>query len=386
MNPTSLSHHLRAFLILAVLLVSATAGAQTFEELSDDDKRRLIQLLSAGNAAFDRGDHEEACETYQEAADMAEFPEVYYRLATCRERLDELEEAIAAYETYLEMEPDARDRQRIEREMERLEQLVAARSRALLKITSEPVGSVVHDADGQELGPTPLELELTPGEHLFTLEHEGYRPFPREIELEGGDSREIHIDLERIARLRVISDPEGAQVQNKETGEPLGTTPLSMEVEPGEYHLVLTLRNAPPQERQVVVERGQWVDLDVTMLRDEGSRWQGRVGMTSLGLSALAGVGSGVLWYMTEEKIAAANGYSRSHPDHSRAELQDMERDALQFRQYTLITMASAGALFVVGGTFLILQRGRSVANENSMSLDLSFTDGGAYGAVRFDF
>lgn len=368
-------------------LLSVGAVAQTFEELSDADKYRLIELIGRGNAAYDAGDYSESCAHYEDAAEMAEFPEVYYRLALCRERLDELGRAVEAYERYLDLDPEISDRGRIVAELERLKRIMVERSISHLRIRSSPEGATVLGVDGKDLGETPLDLELEPGMYQFFLRAPGRVDGHRTVELEAGGSSEIHVEMERIAVLRVTSDPPNTEVWlGGMEGELVGKTPVELEVKPGEHLVVLVREDFPPQARRVEVEQGRLVELDVTMVREieeVSGGWLSVVGWTSLGLAVLAGGATGGAWLATESKIDEFNGYDRTDPENSREGLSELRADVDRWKRRTWLSGAAAGALTVTGAAFFWMGSRRG---SDLPEVEVGIVEGGAYGAIRFGF
>ena len=376
-----------AIFVVFVIGFSQPVWGQSFDELTDDQKVQLIELLGAGNQSFDAGDYEQACEHYEQAGEIADFSEVYYRLALCRERLDQPGRAIEAYETYLQLDPEVADRGRIEAEIDRLHGVEEARRIARLTVESAPPGAQVMTADGQELGTTPLELELTPGSHELIFSAPGHFEEQRSVELSPGGSTEMRVELTAIGRLRVISDPEGSEVRlDGPEGEKLGTTPMEVELEPGDYQVVLTREDFPPQARQVTVERGRAIDLDVTMVREEVSGgWLTVAGWTSLGLAAATGAATAGLWYATESRIAAANNYDRRDENNSREELDEMHQTIHRMEIATRVTGVSTATLVVLGGSFFWLGSRRG-DGDSAAQLQLHPYHGGAYATFSLRF
>ena len=373
--------------LMVILLFSSPAQGQSFDTLSDAQKEELIMLIGQGNEAYNEGDYAGACREYERAAEIADFGEVYYRLGQCRERLDELDLAIAAYERYLELSPDISDRGRLEAEIERLRETLAARGVAHLRIETDPPGGMVRTEDGATLGTTPLELEMSPGTHDLTFNLEGRVESTRQVELAPGATVELHVELDRISLIRVVSEPSGAEVRLGDAQGPLlGLTPLEEEIEPGEYRVVVSHADAAAEQvRDVVIERGQSVDLDILMIREVHSGWLGKAGWGTLGLGALSAVGTGVLWLMAESKVEEANLYSRSSPGNTRAELQEIESEAIRRQQLTQIAGVSTAGLVVLGGTFLFLQARRG-SDVSAPELTFTLTNRGAHAGFRLTF
>jgi serine/threonine protein kinase len=102
-------------------------------------------------------------------------------------------------------------------------------------VKSEPSGAEV-TVDGESLeDPTPVTAgSLTPGEHAFRVDKEGYLEAERTVTLEDGDETELNVQLKpETISLTVESDPEEASFElvDTETGEIVadGETPKTAE-------------------------------------------------------------------------------------------------------------------------------------------------------------
>lgn len=77
--------------------------------------------LKVGNYYAKKGSHRAAARRYLEATRWdANLAEAYWRLGQAREKLDEADEATAAYARFLALEPDGSRARQIRRRLERL--------------------------------------------------------------------------------------------------------------------------------------------------------------------------------------------------------------------------------------------------------------------------
>jgi len=115
---------------------------------------------------------------------------------------------------------------------------------ARLRITSDPPGALV-SLNGVAMGQTPLELALAPGRYRVELSRFGYEEWSRTLDLKQNSQITLEARLAlsplfrpRTARLRIVSDPDDADVfiNNAYAGK----TPLSLEIAPGRYRVVVT--------------------------------------------------------------------------------------------------------------------------------------------------
>lgn len=98
------------------------------------------------------------------------------------------------------------------------------------------VVSLVPDADvfidGASIGKAPQEKQVARGEHFVVVKLAGYKTFEQKIRVESGQTLTVSAELKAVARLRVISEPAGAEVVVN--GLPQGVTPLDLnEIEVG---------------------------------------------------------------------------------------------------------------------------------------------------------
>lgn len=111
-------------LICAQFLATPTARAQT----SPDDLAR--QHFGAGAAYFDEAEYEEALKAFKKAYELSRRPRILINISTVYERLNNLPEAIAALDQYLERSPDDADVDTFRRRRDNLQKrLEADRSR-----------------------------------------------------------------------------------------------------------------------------------------------------------------------------------------------------------------------------------------------------------------
>jgi len=125
--------------------------------------------------------------------------------------------------------------------------------RAELTIESQPTGATLI-VDGEARGETPITLTLEPGHHRLLVEH---RYHPRQLDqvtLERAEHLTRTIVLEpAYGRLRVVSNPKGAQVRID--GEPQPhETPLELDrVQAGVREVTLRLAGRTPRLLSVEV-------------------------------------------------------------------------------------------------------------------------------------
>jgi tetratricopeptide (TPR) repeat protein len=96
-------------LLSAALLpnLRATPSALAQAAPDDDSVSEARALFLAGKAAFEEGRYDTALGYFQASFDQSERPALLYNIAQCHDRLRQDEQAVAAFEKYLELAPDA---------------------------------------------------------------------------------------------------------------------------------------------------------------------------------------------------------------------------------------------------------------------------------------
>lgn len=100
-----------------------------------------------------------------------------------------------------------------------------------LKVVS-PVPDADVYIDGAAIGKVPQEKAVSRGEHFVVVKLGGFKTFEQKVRVEPGQTLTVSAELKAVGRVRIISDPAGAEVQIN--GLPQGVTPLELnEVEVG---------------------------------------------------------------------------------------------------------------------------------------------------------
>jgi hypothetical protein len=132
--------------------------------------------------------------------------------------------------------------------------------------------SAVPDADvfldGAGIGKVPQEKQVARGDHFVVVKLAGYKTFETKVRLEEGQTLTVSADLKAVARLRVLSDPAGAEVMIN--GLPQGVTPLELtEIEVGTTIIRVQKAGYQPWEETHMLEGGK-SDIVSATLKVEG--------------------------------------------------------------------------------------------------------------------
>lgn len=171
-------------------LVSVVHAQGKAGKPSAEARARAREAYGEGQKLFEAEKYEQAKASFEEAFEAIPNPVVLVSIAECQKRLGEAAEAVATFERYLEMKPDAKDRASVEEKIEEIKNLPAT-----LEIFTDPPGAAVR-IDGEDTGKsTPAEIELAPGEHSVELTVSSGESVTRTVNAEFGKRHELRVEL-----------------------------------------------------------------------------------------------------------------------------------------------------------------------------------------------
>jgi formylglycine-generating enzyme required for sulfatase activity len=142
----------------------------------------------------------------------------------------------------------------------------------LLQISSIPASGTEVLVDGKHVGITPLEaLSVQAGPRTIRIEAPRYFPYELQMDVQGmGIEQSIMAELSpRWAEVSLASQPAGAEILVD--GEPVGRTPLTVEILDGTHELQLSLEGYKSWIDRIEVTPGQAMALPpVQMVRADG--------------------------------------------------------------------------------------------------------------------
>lgn len=148
-----------------------------------------------------------------------------FNLARALERAGRIDEAIAAYGTYLARHPEAADKADVEGTVTALRRIVQERPTAVTVTTSPADALVLVDDASTAAGRTPVELSLRPGRHRLTLRIAGRPDDVREVEVPVAPRFAVAFDLPSPAPLASASPPPPAVTATAPGDTPAQTRP-----------------------------------------------------------------------------------------------------------------------------------------------------------------
>jgi hypothetical protein len=245
-------------LVLAIVLGAAVPAAA---QPSADDRAEAKKAFKRAEAAEKRKDWRTAIDEYQRAYELAPHPYVLYNIALDYERLEEFRDAATFYRRYLDEQPDASDRARVEK------LITTLRARpGTVTVTSDTPGAAVL-VDGRRAGSPPAEVDLA-GAHRIEIESDGQK-VGRDIVVEFGEPQKVHLTLvAKTGALVVTSNVAGADIYVD--GELAGHTPTTLVVPAGTHRLVVAADGWASHERPVDVPAEGMAQVTANLVRPLG--------------------------------------------------------------------------------------------------------------------
>ncbi len=197
-----------------VWLLAVGASAQGLES---DAPRSAVSRYEIGKALYRKGDYAGAAAEFKAALAIYASPKLAY---SCAERAGQVDDAIRAYERYLELAPKATDRGEVDALLGSLRER-QQKSLSSVAIVTRPAGAAifVDGAEKAEAKTTPTTIRLPAGAHTLRFTVEGYQPHDQTLQVLQGKSATVEADLEPATKA-VAPAPEPA------SPPPTGASPL----------------------------------------------------------------------------------------------------------------------------------------------------------------
>ena len=141
---------LRGVLLAATVLAGVSLDATPAAAQSSADEEAHVHF-EAGRVAFSRGRYESALASFQEAYELSQRPALLYNIGTTFDRLRRDQEAIEAFERFLELDPESDLAPEVQ------ERVRILRENARPDLTPEAVAAASGEGDAPP--PTPSERQ-----------------------------------------------------------------------------------------------------------------------------------------------------------------------------------------------------------------------------------
>jgi len=189
-------YDLRIVSITAVTILSLTTASVAIAQSSRSQptsatKKQARAAYTRAQELYQAGKYEEAESYFNKAFEAVPNPVVLLSIAETQKKLDRAPEAVATLETYLELRPDAPNREEIEQKIKDLRALPAK-----IDVASDPPGAEIL-VDGAGVGKvTPALLEVSAGDHTISLSLPGKSPARQVVSVQFGTRHELQLALQ----------------------------------------------------------------------------------------------------------------------------------------------------------------------------------------------
>ena len=124
----------------------------------------------------------------------------------------------------------------------------------IIKVVSPTPGAEVF-IDGASAGRVPAEKGVSTGEHFVVVKVPGHKDFEQKVRIDAGQTVTVSAEPKSVGRLRILSQPQGAQVTIN--GQIAGNTPLETDVELGDAVVRVESPGFRAQERTIAINGGK---------------------------------------------------------------------------------------------------------------------------------
>jgi tetratricopeptide (TPR) repeat protein len=161
----TLGGEMRFLLVLAVAFSCLVSTAGVHAQNSQSREARITEAKKAfavGTRAYAHGEFKTALTSFQRAYELTDSADLLYNIATVSDRMRRDEEALEAYEGYLEARPKSADREHVESRIDVLRAAIEARGRAELDAEIEARNAAI-EAAARVKAERPLTQHVGPG-------------------------------------------------------------------------------------------------------------------------------------------------------------------------------------------------------------------------------
>jgi tetratricopeptide (TPR) repeat protein len=179
-----------------------------------------------GAQAYAAGRFKDAIDLFLQADELAPSAALSFNIARGYEKIGDDAASLQWYRDFRRRAPDAPNALEVERRIEQLEGVLAAKGLQQLTVFSTPTGATVV-VDGQPVGVTPFTGQLPPGKHQLTLRLKGYSETEQVVELGAEHARDLTVPLS-LAPAQAASQPSTGQANgasDRDSGPRFGVWP-----------------------------------------------------------------------------------------------------------------------------------------------------------------
>ncbi len=224
------------------------------------------RLFGDGMKLYREGLYRAALSKFLAAKELAPRASMQRNIAQSYRDLREFAAAYAAYEELLRdygAELTPADRRTTAEALAELRGLTAE-----VQVTVREPGAAVN-LDGKTVATTPCDapLRIDLGEHVLTVEKEGFVPIERRLSLRGREALTLPGPMERNVGVLFVT-AKGAARGGEQVwvdGEHRGSAPLRLELPPGEVMVQVRTEGAETAPERVLVRLGEIVSVPIAL-------------------------------------------------------------------------------------------------------------------------
>jgi tetratricopeptide (TPR) repeat protein len=156
---------MRVLLILVVAVWSFGSAAEVRAQSPQSRDARIVEAKKAfavGTQSYANGEFESALASFRRAYELTGSPDLLYNIATVSDRMRRDEEALEAYEGYLEARPKSADREHVRSRIDVLRAAIENRRRAEIDAEIEARNAAI-EAAARVKAERPLTQYVGPG-------------------------------------------------------------------------------------------------------------------------------------------------------------------------------------------------------------------------------
>lgn len=288
--------------IVFVILIAAAGLGQVVDvgsaHAQDASLNKAREHFNKAQALYASKSYAEAAKEFQAAYDARPFAQFLFNIGACHEKLGKYARAVEFYKRYLKDEPNAQDRESVQKRIKVLEKEAArvknlastqpstqpskpkpsaevvalgeAKIRGLVVIESDPPGAFIYldSKKGKPLAKTPWSGSIE-GTHTIYLEKKGYEERETKISPSADKLLVLWFGLAKqdyLGWLTVRSNIPGADIylDDKKFGV-YRKTPFSGNIKPGKHKIWVTKLGYDEYHTEVEIVRGKTHEIMATL-------------------------------------------------------------------------------------------------------------------------
>jgi hypothetical protein len=136
-----------------------------------------------------------------------------------------------------------------------------------IKVVTMPPGGVVHIKEIDKEVDDGQFIQLPSGNYTLEATKAGYHCKTTVVAVDGTASQSLKVSLGKGHAPIFINSTDPGQVSVSIEGEPAGITPLELDLDEGDYRLLLSKKGYASQSRQLTVAAGKSIELNFRLIK-----------------------------------------------------------------------------------------------------------------------